>query len=159
MQLMKYWLRGWTIYYIQSCIARVGENKTDWLTDHSCKVCWTVVHFAMPCAAWDKHCFNPGRFSSACCLSYCCTAASVPAEEMHLHPRHQPRKDKSTHTQHAPCSCSSPLSPAAPGHWLPLPHELLPLQSGSPTQNPPTQATSFASTQALHQLNIQLPYY
>ena len=90
----------------------------------------------MPCAAWDRHCFNAGRVSSACCLSYCCTAASVPAKEMHLHPRHQPRKDRSTHTQHAPCSCSSPLYPAVPARWLPLPHELLPLQSEIPTQHP-----------------------
>lgn len=134
-------------------------REQDRQTDHSCKVCWTVVHLAMPCAAWDKHCFSAGRLSSACCLLYCHTPASVPAQEMRPHPRHQPRNaSERTHAQHAVCSCSAPWSPAAPAHWLPLPDDMLPLQSGSPTQHPPTQATLFASTQALHQLTVQPPY-
>lgn len=82
--------RSWNI----DCVVILHSScwrEQDRQTDHSCKVCWTVVHLAMPWAAWDRHCFSAGRLSSACRLLYCHTAASVPAQEMHPHPRHQPR--------------------------------------------------------------------
>lgn len=90
-------------------------REQDRQTDHSCKVCWTVVHLAMPCAAWDKHCFSAGRLSSACCLLYCHTPASVPAQEMHPHPQTPTKKCIRENSRSACClfmlrslvSCSS----------------------------------------------------
>ena len=150
--------RWWNIDCVVGEYTCVGENKTDRLT--------TLARSAGPWCTWPCPVLlgtNTASVQEGSLLpAACCTATHQP---VYLHKkcililRHQPRNaSERTHAQHAVCSCSAPWSPAAPAHWLPLPDDMLPLQSGSPTQHPPTQATLFASTQALHQLTVQPPY-
>jgi len=128
------------------------------VTHHSCMVFWTVVLSAMLCAACDRHCFSAGMPSAICCLSYCRTAVSVPADGyLPYSTGTYSLKDLESHPQLSACP-HTPLSfSSAPPHLSSLPGIVLPLQTSIQEINHihPLKPVTIIEDTALHQVKTE----